>query len=121
MGILATQGTVNSGSYPMEIKKFFPGVKVFQQACPLWVPLIENNEHQTPGADYFVKKYADELLAQSAEIDTVLLACTHYPLLMEKLRAYFPSSIQLIAQGDIVAESLANYLTRSSGNREPLQ
>ena len=110
VGILATSGTVNSGSYPLEIEKFFPHVKVFQQACPLWVPLIENNEHCGPGADYFVQKYADELMTQSPEIDTVLLACTHYPLLMDKLRQYFPPAIQLIAQGDIVAESLVKYL-----------
>jgi glutamate racemase len=110
VGILATSGTVNSGSYVLEIKKFFPEVKVFQQACPLWVPLIENNEHQDAGADYFIRKYTDELLAQSPGIDTVILACTHYPLLMGKLRQYFPKNIQLIAQGDIVAESLVKYL-----------
>jgi glutamate racemase len=110
IGILATSGTVSSGSYVLEINKFFPGVKVFQQACPLWVPLIENNEHLNAGADYFIKKYTDELLGQSAQIDTVLLACTHYPLLMEKLRQYFPPHIKLIAQGDIVAESLVKYL-----------
>jgi glutamate racemase len=110
IGILATSGTVISESYVLEIKKFFPEVKVFQQACPLWVPLIENNEHLGAGADYFVKKYADELLQQSSQIDTVLLACTHYPLLMEKLKTCFPSSIQLIAQGEIVADSLVKYL-----------
>jgi glutamate racemase len=110
VGILATRGTVNSGSYVMEINKFFPRVKVFQQACPLWVPLIENNEHLGAGADYFVKKYVDELLSQSKDIDTVLLACTHYPLLMNKLRQHFPEGIQLVAQGDIVAESLVKYL-----------
>jgi glutamate racemase len=110
VGILATSGTVNSESYTLEIKKFFPNVKVFQQACPLWVPLIENNEHLNPGADYFVQKYVDELLSQSSEIDTVLLACTHYPLLMGKLRKYFPPAIQLVAQGHIVAERLQNYL-----------
>jgi glutamate racemase len=110
VGILATSGTVNSGSYPVEIKKFFPEVKVFQQACPLWVPLIENNEHLGPGADHFLKKYVDGLMAQSREIDTVLLACTHYPLLLDKLRNYFPPSIKLISQGDIVAESLFKYL-----------
>lgn len=112
VGILATQGTVNSGSYPIEIQKFFPGLKVFQQACPLLVPLIENNEHQNAGADYFVRKYADALLAQSSAIDTVILGCTHYPLVMEKLRFCFPASIRLVSQGDIVAESLADYLTR---------
>jgi glutamate racemase len=110
VGILATSGTVNSGSYPVEINKFFPDVKVFQQACPLWVPLIENNEHLGSGADYFIKKYVDGLMSQSREIDTVLLACTHYPLLMDKLRNYFPPSIKLISQGEIVAESLVKYL-----------
>jgi glutamate racemase len=112
VGILATSGTVNSESYTLEIKKFFPEIKVFQQACPLWVPLIENNEHLNPGADYFVQKYVNELLKQSAEIDTVLLACTHYPLLMEKLKKYFPPGVQLVSQGDIVAKSLENYLIR---------
>jgi glutamate racemase len=110
VGILATSGTVNSESYVLEINKFFPNVKVYQQACPLWVPLIENNEHQGPGADYFVEKYVNDLLTQSSAIDTVILACTHYPLLMNKLRQYFPENVQLIAQGDIVAESLAKYL-----------
>jgi glutamate racemase len=110
VGILATTGTVISASYVLEINKFFPSVNVFQQACPLWVPLIENNEHQGSGADYFIKKYADALLSQSPEIDTVLLACTHYPLLLDKLRDYFPKHIQLIAQGDIVAGRLLIYL-----------
>jgi glutamate racemase len=112
VGILATSGTVNSESYVLEIKKIFPDIKVFQQACPLWVPLIENNEHLSPGADYFVKKYVDELLSQSPNIDTVVLACTHYPLLMDKLQRYFPSSVKLIAQGDIVADSLVKYLKK---------
>jgi glutamate racemase len=111
VGILATSGTVHSKSYVLEIEKFFPGVKVFQQACPLWVPLIENNEHQGPGADYFIQKYADGLLSQSPDIDTVLLGCTHYPLIMDKLKKYFPETIQLVAQGDIVADSLLKYLT----------
>lgn len=110
VGILATSGTVQSESYVIEINKFFPGVKVHQQACPLWVPLIENNEHLGEGADYFIEKYSSELLKQSNEIDTVILACTHYPLLMEKLRKHFPPSVQIVAQGDIVAESLAKYL-----------
>jgi glutamate racemase len=112
VGILATSGTVNSESYVLEIKKFFPEVKVFQQACPLWVPLIENNEHLGPGADYFIKKYVDALMNQSTGIDTVLLACTHYPLLMDKLRLHFPASVQLVAQGDIVADSLMIYLKK---------
>jgi|SRR5450432_74384 len=112
VGILATTGTVNSGSYALEIKKFFPKVKVYQQACPMLVPIIENNEQQDPGADYFVKKYRDALLSQSMEIDTVILGCTHYPLLLEKLKKYFPASIQLVSQGDIVAESLVEYLKK---------
>jgi glutamate racemase len=110
VGILATSGTVNSESYVLEIKKFFPTVKVFQQACPLWVPLIENNEHLGPGADYFIKKYVDALMNQSPGIDTVILACTHYPLLIDKLRRYFPAHVQLVAQGQIVADSLQSYL-----------
>lgn len=112
VGILATTGTVLSQSYVLEINKFFPEVEVFQQACPLWVPLIENNEHLGAGADYFIKKYADQLLAQSSEIDTVLLACTHYPLILDKLRAYFPKQIQLVPQGEIVADGLEKYLRR---------
>lgn len=112
VGILATRGTVQSGSYPIEIAKFAPDVKVFQQACPLWVPLIENNEHDKPGADYFVKEYTDALQQQSPDIDTVLLACTHYPLLKEKIARSFPAGTQLISQGEIVADSLADYLQR---------
>ncbi|HEY6901058.1 MAG TPA: glutamate racemase, partial [Puia sp.] len=87
-------------------------VEVFQQAAPLWVPLIENNEHDKPGADYFVKEYMDQLKRQSGDIDTVLLACTHYPLLKEKIAQYLPPGSALIAQGDIVATSLVDYLGR---------
>ncbi|HEY8970462.1 MAG TPA: glutamate racemase [Puia sp.] len=112
IGILATRGTVSSNSYPIEIGKFFPEVTVFQQACPLWVPLVENNEHDKPGADFFVKEYMDQLKAQSPDIDTVLLACTHYPLMREKIARYLPKGSQLIVQGEIVAESLADYLLR---------
>jgi len=112
IGILATRGTVSSNTYPIEIEKFFPEVTVFQQACPLWVPLVENNEHDKPGADYFVKEYLDQLQAQSPDIDTVLLACTHYPLIREKITRYLPKGSQLIVQGEIVAESLADYLLR---------
>ena len=112
VGILATRGTVLSGSYPIEIAKFYPGLHVYQQACPLWVPLIENNEHNKPGADYFVKEYLDLLRGQNAEIDTVLLACTHYPLLRDKIAACLPAGSRLIAQGEIVANSLADYLQR---------
>lgn len=112
VGVLGTRGTVLSGSYPIEIAKFFPDLAVFQQACPLWVPLIENNEHGNPGADYFVHEYIDGLLAQSPGIDTVLLACTHYPLMRDKIAEYLPADVQLIAQGEIVAASLADYLHR---------
>ncbi|HEX4850897.1 MAG TPA: glutamate racemase [Puia sp.] len=112
VGILATTGTVISGSYPIEIEKFFPDVKVFQQACPLWVPLIENNEHNTPGADYFIKKYIDQLQAQSKNIDTVLLACTHYPLIRNKIQQHLDPSVKIVSQGEIVAHSLVDYLKR---------
>lgn len=112
IGVLGTKGTVQSESYLLEIAKFFPDVKAHQQACPLWVPLIENAEHDKPGADYFVKKYLDSLMEQSADIDTVLLACTHYPLLQNKIKAFLPAHINIVAQGDIVATSLADYLQR---------
>jgi glutamate racemase len=112
IGVLGTKGTVQSGSYRIEINHFFPDVKVYQQACPLWVPLVENGEHNRPGADYFVKKYLDQVLAQSEKIDTLLLACTHYPLLQKKIEAYLPANIQVVPQGDIVAKSLQDYLQR---------
>jgi glutamate racemase len=112
IGVLGTKGTVQSGSYLIEINNFSPDVKVHQQACPLWVPLIENGEYDKPGADYFVASYLDQILAQSANIDTILLACTHYPLLQEKISAYLPAHIQVVAQGDIVAKSLQDYLYR---------
>lgn len=112
IGVLGTKGTVQSGSYMIEINHFFPDVKVHQQACPLWVPLVENGEHNQPGADYFVKKYLDEVMAQSDNIDTLLLACTHYPLLQEKIEAYLPANIQVVPQGDIAAKSLQDYLLR---------
>jgi len=99
IGILGTTGTVVSDSYPIEIHKFFPEIKVFQQDCPMWVPLIENGEFNSPGADYFVKKYLDALLAQSAEIDTILLACTHYPLLIDKIKQQLPAGIEVVSQG----------------------
>lgn len=126
IGILATNGTVQSRSYTLEINKFDPDVKVVQEACPMWVPLVENNEHNSEGADYFIKKNVNNLLAKDKNIDTILLACTHYPLLMDKLVKYIPSDILILSQGEIVAESLATYLvnhpeieTRSAkgGNR----
>jgi glutamate racemase len=112
IGILATQGTVSSGSYPIEIAKFFPELKVFQQACPMWVPLIENNEHQSEGADYFVRKCMESLLERSGHIDTILLACTHYPLLQGKIAAAAGPRVKIVSQGEIVAASLADYLQR---------
>lgn len=115
IGVLGTKGTVQSESYLKEIEHFFPDIQVYQQACPLWVPLIENGEYDKPGADYFVKQYLDQILAQSAEIDTLLLACTHYPLLQEKIKAHLPQGMNVVAQGDIVAKSLADYLHRHPG------
>ena len=112
VGILGTNGTVQSNSYPIEIHKFYPEIQVYQHACPMWVPLIENNEYNSPGADYFVKKDIDALLTQSKGIDTVLLACTHYPLLIEKIREFVPADITILTQGKIVASSLAAYLAR---------
>jgi glutamate racemase len=112
VGILATSGTVQSNSYPIEIKKFFPEINVFQEACPMWVPLVENNEHLSPGADYFVKKNIEHLFLQGVNIDVVLLACTHYPLLKPKIEEYLPADVMLLSQGEIVAESLADYLKR---------
>jgi glutamate racemase len=112
VGILGTTGTVVSNSYPIEIAKFFPNVKVFQEACPIWVPLIENNEHLSKGADYFVKKHIDQLMRQSEKIDTVLLACTHYPLLIDKIKEYIPVGTRIVSQGEIVAAGLIDYLLR---------
>ena len=112
IGILATPGTVTSMSYPIEISKFFPGIKVFQQACPLWVPLIENNEYLSDGADYFVRKCVNDLLEQSPLIDTILLGCTHYPLMAGKIQQAAGDKIRIVSQGEMVAESLADYLGR---------
>jgi glutamate racemase len=112
VGILATRGTVESNSYPIEINKFFPDLRVFQEACPIWVPLIENNEHQGHGADYFVKKNLHNIFEKGNNIDVLLLACTHYPLMKEKIEEYLPIGVKLIEQGRIVAESLQDYLIR---------
>jgi len=112
VGVLATSGTVTSESYVMEINKIFPDVHVHQEACPMWVPLVENNELHNPGADYFVKKHIGNMMGQSAEIDTLLLGCTHYPLLMNTIRQYTPENVTVLSQGKIVADSLADYLQR---------
>jgi len=112
IGVMGTTGTVQSGSYLIEIEHFFPELKVHQQACPLWVPLIESGEYDKPGADYYVQLYLDQLMQQSPNIDTILLACTHYPLLKDKIKACLPAHVNVVAQGDIVATSLVDYLKR---------
>ncbi|HRD58822.1 MAG TPA: glutamate racemase, partial [Ferruginibacter sp.] len=104
IGVLGTKGTVLSESYLIEIEKFFPAIKVSQEACPMWVPLIENGEYQKPGADYFVKQHIENLLQKDDKIDTIVLACTHYPLLINKIKQFTPQRIQVIDQGKIVAE-----------------
>ncbi|MBL7746527.1 MAG: glutamate racemase [Chitinophagaceae bacterium] len=112
VGVLATNGTVLSESYPMETAKFFPDLRVYQEACPMWVPLIEANEHTGHGADYFVKKNLHNIFEKGEDIDVILLACTHYPLLKDKIEEYLPVGVKLITQGEIVASSLADYLQR---------
>jgi glutamate racemase len=112
VGILGTTGTVISESYPIEIAKFFPSLKVYQEACPMWVPLVENHEYDKPGADYFIQQHLDRLFRQAPDIDTLLLACTHYPLLMEKIQAFAPAGTIVLSQGMIVAASLKEYLHR---------
>ena len=112
IGILATSGTVLSNSYLIEIEKFFPDVKAYQEACPMWVPLVESGEYDKPGADYFVKQHIDRILKRSPRIDTLLLACTHYPLLKEKIAKFIPAGMQVVSQGQVVADSLAAYLAR---------
>jgi glutamate racemase len=112
VGILATNGTVSSNSYPIEIEKFFPDIKVYQEACPMWVPLVENNEHESNGADFFVKKNLHSIFAKGERIDVLLLACTHYPLLKKKIEQHIPVGVKLLSQGEIVANSLVDYLQR---------
>ncbi len=112
VGILATNGTVNSGSYSIEIAHFFPDVSVFQQACPLWVPLIENNLFNNDGADFFIRQDVNRLFLQQSDIDTILLGCTHYPLIADKIKKAIPGQVQLLSQGEITATSLQDYLKR---------
>lgn len=112
IGILGTPGTIRSHSYDLEIAKLFPEYKVFSHACPMWVPLVEYGEADQPGADYFVKKDIDVLLKKSPDIDTIVLACTHYPHLLDKIRQYTPQHINIISQGEIVAKATENYLHR---------
>ncbi|MEA3450443.1 MAG: glutamate racemase [Bacteroidota bacterium] len=112
IGILGTSSTIASESYALEIEKLFPQTTVVQQDCPMCVPLVENNEHNSDGANYFVKKYITQLLSKNKKIDTIVLACTHYPLLMPKIRSYLPKNINILSQGKIVASSLTDYLDR---------
>ena len=115
VGILATEGTIKSESYTLEIQKLYPDIQVSGVACPFWVPLVEYQEADSPGADYFVKKRVDQLMALDADIDAVILGCTHYPLLMPKIVKYVPTGVRIIAQGDYVADSLRTYLQRHPG------
>ena len=112
IGILATAGTVKSESYPLEIHKLFPDIHVSGEACPMWVSLVENNEANDPGADYFIKKYTNILLEKDPLIDAIILGCTHYPLLLPKIRQFVPSNIKVVSQGEYVAASLKDYLYR---------
>lgn len=112
VGVLATEGTIKSLSYPLEIRKLFPDIEVTGEACPMWVPLVETGEHKSDGADYFVKRHIDNLFSRDPEIDTLILGCTHYPLLIDKINQYIPEGVRIVTQGAAVAESLKNYLRR---------
>lgn len=112
IGIFATEGTIRSESYTLEIHKLFPDIQVTGVACPFWVPLVEYNEADSPGADYFVKKRVDQLMASDPEIDTVILGCTHYPLLLPKIKQFMPETIRIVSQGEYVAKSLQDYFLR---------
>lgn len=112
IGLLATPGTVRSHSYRLEIEKIYPGMQITEKECPMWVPLVETGEFDSDGADFFVKKYVDALLKEDPSIDTIILGCTHYPLLLPKIRRYTPPHIRILPQGELVAESLADYLRR---------
>lgn len=114
VGVLATEGTIKSESYNLEIQKLFPDIKVSGVACPFWVPLVEYNEADSPGADYFVKKRIDEIMRKDPDIDAIILGCTHYPLLMPKILKYLPAGVRVIPQGEYVAESLQRYFEHHS-------
>lgn len=112
VGVLGTIGTVVSESYPIEIAKIFPDVVTYQHACPMWVPIVENDEIDTPGADYFIKKDIDKLLIKDKEIDSIILGCTHYPLLIRVIQKFIPPDLSIVSQDSIVAKSLEDYLHR---------
>ena len=112
VGLLATPGTVKSLSYPLEINKLYPDITVTGESCPIWVPLVETGESQSEGADFFIKRHVDNLLAKDSKIDTIILGCTHYPLLVDKIRKYVPDGIKIVSQGEYVAVSLKNYMIR---------
>ena len=112
VGILATAGTIKSESYPLEVHKLFEDIKVSGEACPMWVPLVENNEANSEGADFFIRKYIDNLLAKDRQIDTLVLGCTHYPILLPKIQKFIPQGVKVVAQGEYVATSLKDYLHR---------
>ena len=112
VGVLATEGTIKSESYNLEIRKLHPNITVTGVACPFWVPLVEYNEADSPGADYFVKKRIDEIMRKDPQIDALILGCTHYPILMPKILKYLPTGVRIVSQGEYVAESLADYLNR---------
>lgn len=112
VGLLATPGTVNSHSYEMEIAKIHPDITITEQACPMWVPIVESGEAQNDGADWYVKKYIDQILERDPKIDTLLLGCTHYPILLPKIKEYAPEGINIVPQGELVAASLKDYLRR---------
>lgn len=112
IGILGTEGTIRSGSYELEISKLYPDITVTGEACPMWVPLVENREYHKPGADYFVQQHLEKLFEKDPLIDTIILGCTHYPLLMNKITRYLPKNVKVISQGKYVAESLRNYMQR---------
>jgi glutamate racemase len=112
VGVLATEGTIKSESYTLEIQKLYPDIQVTGVACPFWVPLVEYNEADSPGADYFVKKRIDQIMRLDPAIDAIILGCTHYPLLMPKILKYLPAGVRVIPQGEYVAESLKSYLDR---------
>lgn len=112
VGVVATTGTVNSHSYAIETAKISPEIRITEKACPMWVPLIENNEADKPGADFFVEKYCREIFQADPNIDTLLLGCTHYPLLADKIKQHIPEGVKIVAQGQLIADSLADYLKR---------